>query len=121
MKKSILMMLLVVLVAFVNIPTVNAQATTVPWPGVTKKVLFENDKVNISEVTFAPGAVADWHSHPQYSVYALTAIKMKVEVEGKDNVILEMKAGQAGYSPAVTHKTTNIGKKPFTAIVSEMK
>ncbi|ESU29058.1 hypothetical protein FLJC2902T_10950 [Flavobacterium limnosediminis JC2902] len=122
MKKSILMMLLVVtLVAFVNVQTVNAQDKSEPWPGVTKKVLVDNDKVNVSEVTFAPGAVADWHEHPQYTVYAVTNVKMKVEVKGKEDTVVEMKPGQAGYSPAVTHKTTNIGKKPFTAIVSEIK
>jgi quercetin dioxygenase-like cupin family protein len=122
MKKSILMMLLVmVLMAFVNVQTVNAQEKSEPWPGVTKKVLVDNDKVNVSEVTFAPGAVADWHSHPQYTVYAVTNVKMKVEVKDKDDTVVEMKAGQAGYSPAVNHKTTNIGKKPFTAIVSEIK
>ncbi|MGX7668889.1 cupin domain-containing protein [Flavobacterium pedocola] len=122
MKKSILMMVFaLVLTAFVGVQSVNAQEKSEPWPGVTKKVLLDNDKINISEVTFAPGAVADWHSHARYSVYAVTDVKMKVEVKGKDDAILEMKAGQAGYSPAVTHKTTNISKKPFTAIVSEIK
>lgn len=122
MKKSILAMLLVMLLAvFGSVQSVSAQSKSVPWPGVTKKILFENDKVSIAEVTFAPGAVADWHSHPQYSVYAVTPVKMKVEVAGQADVIMEMKAGDAGYSPAVTHKTTNIGKKPFTAIVSEIK
>ena len=88
---------------------------------MTTKVLTENDYVIVSEVTFAPGAVADWHSHPQYTVYALTDIKMQVEIKGKETTTAELKAGQAMWSPAVTHKTTNIGKTPFTAIVSEIK
>lgn len=115
------MLLVTMFVAFGNVQSVNAQAKSEPWPGVTKKVLVDNDKVNVSEVTFAPGAVADWHSHPQYSVYAVTAVKMKVEVAGQPDVILELKAGEGGYSPAVTHKTTNLSKKTFTAIVSEIK
>ncbi|WP_143076456.1 cupin domain-containing protein [Flavobacterium swingsii] len=104
-----------------NVQTANAQAKMEPWPGVTKKILTDNEKVNVAEVTFAPGAVADWHSHPQYSVYALTDVKMKTEVKDKEPVIVEMKAGQVGWSEAVMHKTTNVGKKPFTAIVTEIK
>ena len=46
---------------------------------------------------------------------------MKVEVKGQDDVIAGMKAGQAMWSPAVTHQTTNVGKKPFTTIVTETK
>lgn len=115
------MLFVFMLIAFGNVQTANAQDKSEPWPGVTKKVLVDNDKINVSEVTFAPGAVADWHEHPQYSVYAVTDVKMKVEVKGKENTVVEMKAGQAGYSPAVTHKTTNAGKKPFVVIVSEIK
>jgi len=122
MKNSILIMLsLVGLMTVVNVQVAKAQDQKEPWPGVTKKVLTDNDKVTVSEVTFAPGAVADWHSHPNYSVYAVTDIKMKAEVKGKEATIIELKAGQVGWSEPVTHKTTNIGKKPFTAIVTEIK
>lgn len=122
MKNSILkLLLLVAFMTVVTVQNVNAQEKTHPWPGVTKVVLTDNDKVNVAEVTFAPGAVADWHSHPQYSVYAVTAVKMKTEFKDKDAVITELKAGQVGWSEAVTHKTTNVGKKPFTVIVTEIK
>jgi quercetin dioxygenase-like cupin family protein len=122
MKNSILMMLaMVAFMTLVDVQTVNAQQKMEPWPGVTKKVLTDNDKVNVAEVTFAPGAVADWHSHPAYSVYAVTDVKMKTEFKDKESVIVEMKAGQVGWSEAVTHKTSNVGKKPFTVIVTEIK
>lgn len=122
MKNSIMMLLSVLaFTAFVNVQTVNAQDKKEEWPGVTKKILTDNDKVNVAEVTFAPGAVADWHSHPQYSVYAVTDLKMKTEFKGKEPVIVELKAGQVGWSEPVTHKTTNVGKKPFTVIVTEIK
>jgi len=101
--------------------SVSAQDQSEPWPGVTKKVLVDNEKVNVSEVTFAVGAVATWHTHPQYTAYAVTNVKMKVEVKDKPNATLELKAGEAIYSPPVTHQTTNVGTKPFTVIVTEMK
>lgn len=120
MKRSFLLLLsMIMFIATALI--VNAQEKIEKWPGVTVKILTDNDKVTISEVTFAPGAVAVWHSHQEYTVYALTHVKMKVEIEGKETVVMEMKAGQAAWSPAVTHQTTNVGKKPFTAIVTETK
>lgn len=85
------------------------------------KVLTENEKVKIAEVTFAPGAVADWHSHPQHTIYAVTDIKMKVEERGKDAITVEIKAGQAVWAPAVTHKSTSASDKLFTAIITEIK
>jgi quercetin dioxygenase-like cupin family protein len=122
MKKTILMVLSVVaLTALVPVLIASPQDKTQPWPGVTKTVLVDNDHVNISEVTFAPGAVAVWHSHPQYTAYAVTDVKMQVEIKGKENTIAELKAGQAMWSPAVTHQTSNVGKKAFTVIVTEIK
>ena len=122
MKKTSLLVLAVI--AFTALVTVQAAASpnkTEPWPGVTKTVLLDNEHVNISEVTFAAGAVATWHSHPPYTAYAVTDITMKVEIKGKETAVAELKAGQAMWSPAVTHQTSNTGKKPFTVIVTEMK
>ena len=122
MKKSILTLLSVMAVlVMISVQSAKAQEVSEPWPGVTKKVLVDNDKVNVSEVTFAVGAVATWHTHPQYTVYAVTDVKMQVEVKGEKNAIAELKAGQAMYSQAVTHQTTNVGIKPFTVIVTEIK
>ncbi len=115
------MLSVIVLTALVTVQTANAQEKTEPWPGVTIKVLVDNESVNVSEVTFAPGAVADWHSHLKYTVYALTNVKMKVEEKGKEAVIAELKTGAAVWSPAVTHKTSNVGETPFTVIVTEIK
>ena len=111
MKKSIQAFLAVItLVSIVTIQTANAQATMEPWPGVTVKVLTDNEHVKILEITFAPGAVTDWHSHPQHTLYALTDVNMKEELKGQEATTAQIKAGQAMWSPAVTHKTTNVGK-----------
>lgn len=122
MKRAILLILSsLTLAAFVFVPLVRAQDKKEPWPGVTKRVIVDNEHVNVAEVTFAPGAVADWHSHPQYVGYAVTDVKMQVEIKGQATTVAELKAGQGMWSPAVTHKTTNMGTKPFTVIVTEIK
>lgn len=122
MKRKILVIVpAIVLLASAATLAKRSQDKAEPWPGVTVKVLIDNDKVNVEEVTFAPGAVADWHSHPQHTVYAVGDVKMKVEIKGKEATIAELKAGQAMWAPAVTHKTTSVGKKPFTLILTEIK
>ncbi len=122
MKKTILMLLSAIALSVVlSIPSVQAQETKEPWPGVTAKVLTENEHVKITEVTFAPGAVADWHDHPIHTVYALTDVNMKEELKDKEPGTIEVKAGQATYFQACHHKTTNMGKKPAKVIVTEIK
>jgi quercetin dioxygenase-like cupin family protein len=122
MKKSILMMLsAIVFTALLTLQTANAQDKNEPWPGITVKVLTDNDEVKVSEVTFTPGAVADWHSHSQHTIYAVTDITLKEEIKDKETTIVNVKAGQAIWSPAITHKATNVGKKAFTGIVTEIK
>ena len=115
------MLLAIMLTAMLMVQTTNAQDKKPNWPGVTIKVLTDNEHVNVSEVTFAAGAVAAWHSHPQYTAYAVTDMTMQVEVKDKETTTVNVKAGEAMWSPAVTHQTTNVGKKAFTLIVTEIK
>ena len=118
MQKTILTMLSVITLMALTAGNLKAENN---WPGVTKKVLVDNETLSVTEVTFNAGAVADWHSHLNYSAYAITDVKMLVEIQGKPNTTVEVKAGEAMYSPAVTHKTTNVGTKAFTVIVTELK
>ena len=122
MKKTILILLSIIgLSTIFFVQNANAQDKTEPWPGVTIKVLTDNEHVKISEVTFAPGAVADWHSHPQHTIYAVTNSKTKEEIKGKEAATRELKAGQARWSPAVEHRTTNISDAAYTVILTEIK
>lgn len=120
MKATVMMLSAIALTAVLSVQTSLAQETKSPWPGITAKILVENDHVKISEVTFEPGSVADWHDHSDHTVYAVTDIKMKEEMKDKEPGTIEMKAGQAAFAPACTHKVTNVGKKAI-AIVTEIK
>lgn len=122
MKKLILVILsMISLTTLVSAQDAKPQAKMEPWPGVTVTVLTDNDHVKILEITMAPGSVADWHPHPEFTTYALTDGKMLVEVKGKDPITADIKAGQASWSPALTHKVTNLGKTPITMILTEIK
>ena len=51
----------------------------------------------------------------------MTDVKMKIEEKNKADQVVEFKAGQAVYMAAVTHQTSNVGDKPFTVLVTEIK
>ncbi len=109
------------LTAVLSIQSAQAQEAKEQWPGVTIIVLTENEYVKVFEVTFAPGAVADWHDHPNYTLYALTDVKIQEEMKGKEPATIELKAGQAAYNTARHHRSTNLAKTTVKVIVTEIK
>jgi quercetin dioxygenase-like cupin family protein len=88
---------------------------------VYKKVLLDNDQVRVLQVEFAPGDVAPWHQHPNHVIYALTAGKLEITDKGKPANVLEIKAGDTMYLPAVTHMAKNVGTNTVKLVVTELK
>lgn len=86
------------------------------------KVLADNKLVHALEVTMAPGEKSDMHSHPAHFYYALTDGKLVVHyADGKKDVI-ELKAGDSGYSdPERPHIAENGGDKILKFLVVELK
>jgi len=102
-------------------PSLYAQGALKPTPGVINKVILENEEVRVLEITFAPGAITDWHSHPNHVVYALTDGEMEITDKGKAPKVISLKAGTAMYLPAVTHIAKNVGTATVKMIVTELK
>lgn len=84
-------------------------------------VLFENDQVRVIQIESAPGVSTPWHSHPNHVIYALNDGKLEVTEKGKQPTVMEFKAGQALYFPAVTHMAKNVGTTPLKLIMTELK
>jgi len=87
----------------------------------SNKVLLDNDQVRVILVESVPGVVTPWHSHPNYVLYALTDGKLEITEQDKKASVLEFKAGQALYFPAVTHTAKNIGTSTIKLILTELK
>jgi quercetin dioxygenase-like cupin family protein len=87
----------------------------------TTKVLLDNDQVRVVQIESAPGQVTPWHSHPDYILYALTDGKLEVTDKDKPATVLNIKAGQALFMPAVTHMTKNVGSTPVKLVLTELK
>lgn len=99
----------------------QAQDPVQACSNVYKKVLLNNEQVRIIEIEFKPGDAADWHTHPNHTAYALTEAKLEITEKGKAPVVADLKAGEAIYIPAVTHKAKNLGTNTIKMIVTEIK
>ena len=88
---------------------------------LSSKVLLDNNQVRVIQVESAPGVSTPWHSHPNHILYALTDGKLEITDKGKAPTVVEFKAGQAVYFPAVTHMVKNIGTASVKMILTELK
>ncbi|BFM42241.1 hypothetical protein CFS9_08820 [Flavobacterium sp. CFS9] len=90
-------------------------------PNAYKKVLLENERVRIMQVEITPGETIPWHHHPDHTIYALADGKIEITDKGKAPIIMDIKAGDAMYIPAVTHMAKNLGDTTVSLIVTEIK
>lgn len=91
----------------------------------TSKVVLENSRVRVKDVTFPPG-MADtggMHTHdlPHVGVI-LTAGTLVFTEPGKPAETVNFDVGSVGYREAnVTHRATNPGRTPMRVIEVELK
>jgi beta-alanine degradation protein BauB len=73
------------------------------------KVLSENERARVLEVTMEPGARSEMHSHPDYFVYFLTAGKVKFTTASGETQEVEVAANTSMWRESEEHATENIG------------
>ena len=85
------------------------------------KVEFENDKVRVLRITYAPGEKSVMHEHPDAVAVFLTDEKGKFTLPDGKTIETSQKAGSTLWTPAGKHLPENTGKKAFELILVEMK
>jgi quercetin dioxygenase-like cupin family protein len=92
--------------------------------GSTTKVVLENERVRVREVTFPP-AVPDAAMHTHQFAHVgviLTAGSLVFTEPGKPAETVRFDAGSVGFREAnVTHQVTNPGTTPMRVIEVELK
>jgi quercetin dioxygenase-like cupin family protein len=88
--------------------------------GKGAKVILDNDKVRVIELTVAPEGSTGLHSHGDHIVYFLTAGEAKQTTDGK-TTITPRKPGEILWSGPVTHETVNGGKAETRTLIIELK
>jgi quercetin dioxygenase-like cupin family protein len=84
-------------------------------------VITDNEQMRILKVHYGPHEKSVMHSHPAGAAVFLTDGKVKFTFPDGKTQDETAKAGDARYTPAVTHQPENVGDKPFEVILIELK
>jgi quercetin dioxygenase-like cupin family protein len=85
------------------------------------KTVFENDRLRLLEVTMAPGAASELHSHPDYLVYALSGGTVRLSAANGDAAEVPISAGDIMWREAEEHSALNVGSDELHALFIELK
>src|SRR5918994_7449541 len=103
---------LITAVFFTGVPVINRVEASAQTPAATKnatKIVLENNRVRVKDVTFLPGTSAGMHTHdlPHVGVVIQGGTLVFKYPDGKSET-MKLDAGGAGYRDAnVTHELTN--------------
>jgi uncharacterized RmlC-like cupin family protein len=85
------------------------------------KVMSENGQVRVLHVHYGPHEKSVMHSHPDGVVVFLNGGKTKFNYPDGKSEIIEMKPGDARYTPHTVHLPENVSDHPMDAVLIELK
>ena len=85
------------------------------------KLRTENERIRVMEVTFAPGAKIEKHSHPDHMAYALSGGMLKIHKGDGTTQEADLKTGDVLWIPAEAHWAENTGQTTVRLLVVELK
>jgi len=85
------------------------------------KVLFENDRVRVLRIHYAPGDKSPMHQHPDSVAVFLNDQRAKFTYPDGKSEETSAKAGEAKWTPAGAHEPENVGDKPLEVVLVELK
>ena len=108
----------------ISVARLLAQAPAATKVPETSTILFENDRSRVIEYhTNAGKAICGlgMHFHPAHLYIMLTDAKLRVVTPDGKEEIVEAKAGETGWEPAVTHRAENMSGNNAGCYVIEFK
>ncbi len=85
------------------------------------KVEFENSRVRVLRIKYAPHEKSVMHSHPDAVAIFQTDGRVKFTYPGGKTEERDMKAGQTLFTPAVKHLPENLSDGDMEVILVELK
>lgn len=85
------------------------------------KVLHEDDRVRILDMTLPVGVTDGMHSHPDEAVYFIAGSKVRIHLPEGEPLEMDVPDGAPLSHEAWTHSVENIGDRAIHAIVVEQK
>jgi quercetin dioxygenase-like cupin family protein len=85
------------------------------------RILLENDRVRVLDVTGEPGTKSPLHSHPDSVMHAVSDASIVItDNQGESNAV-DVPAGITFWSPASSHSVENVGSGTVHFIRIELK
>lgn len=85
------------------------------------KVVFENDQVRVLHITYGPHEKSVMHAHPANVAVFLTDGLVRFAMPDGKSQDVPVKAQTTQWDPGGTHLPENIGDKPFSVMLVELK
>ena len=85
------------------------------------RIVLENDRVRVLEVTGVPGTTSSMHGHPDSVMHAVNAADILVTEPGGEGQRFEVPAGATFWTPATEHSVENVGTETVRFIRVELK
>lgn len=85
------------------------------------KVVTENAQVRVLRIHYGPHETSVRHSHPNSVVTYLSDGRLKFVLGDGKTITANGKKGESVWEPAGIHTPTNLGDKPFDAVLVELK
>ena len=85
------------------------------------KVLFENDRVRVLEITMNPGAKSDMHWHPDSVNYALAGGEVAMTLPDASTMDMKVEPGGVVWQPAGDHAVVSTGASQVKVVAVELK
>lgn len=85
------------------------------------RILLENDRVRVLEVTGVPGIASPMHAHPDSVMHAINAADIQVTGADGESQRVEIPAGATFWNPATEHSVENVGSETVRFIRVELK
>ena len=120
--KSILPFL--VAAGLAGLPPLFAATPAKPAVAETAKILFENDRTRVIEYHTNSGkniCGLGMHSHPAHLFIMITDARLRIVTPDGKEEIVDAKAGEVGWEPAVTHRAENLSGNNAGCYLIEFK
>ena len=103
-----------------SFPVVTAQDALKTDPA-HYKVMSENERVRIVHVHYGPHEKSIMHAHPDAVVVSLSGGKTMFHLADGKTEVVELKPGDAMFTPKTVHLPENVSDKPMDAVLIELK
>ncbi len=83
------------------------------------KLLMENDRVRVVEMTLRPGEIDEMHSHPSETVYFIKGGTVRVHAPDGGTAEVTFPDGGVMWHEPWTHRVENVGASELRAVIVE--